>query len=108
MRKVNIEEPGTAPAAEPLEQTSALAGAETGLQVSADELEATPAVNLPDDSDGAPLLAEVEQPPVIHLDQRDANALPDASDVDPTKIATMTLTKQGWVLPAAAEKQAQG
>lgn len=108
MRKVNIEEPGTAPAAEPVEQTSALAGAETGLQVNADELVAEPAMHLPDDSDEAPLAAEIVQPPVLHLDPRDAGVLPDASEVDPSKIQTMTLTRQGWVLPTATEKQAQG
>jgi uncharacterized protein YijF (DUF1287 family) len=33
--------------------------------------------------------------------------LPDASDVNPDKIARATLTKQGWVVPTAKQHPAQ-
>lgn len=115
---VKVEVPGSAPEVDV--QTSARAtalaagadagplvdGAPTGITPNPDELVAPPLVVLPDDSDSAPLLAEVVQPPL--LNQTDAHHLPDQADVDPAKIKTMTLSKQGWVIPSAAEIQAKG
>jgi hypothetical protein len=106
-RKLTIEEPGSAPSAEPVEESP----------------QAQPVAPTIDDSDPktllddvAPALApdaiippspiiEVVQPPLI---ERSTGHLPDASEVDPTKIKVNTLTKQGWVLPEAATAQAAG
>jgi hypothetical protein len=64
-----------------------------------------------DDSDPSTLLQDVVEPgkevspPLI---VQPTGHLPDAADVDPAKIKTNTLTKQGWVLPTAATAQAAG
>jgi hypothetical protein len=44
-------------------------------------------------------------PPLI---EQPTGHLPDQADIDPSKIKTNTLTKQGWVLPTAATSQAAG
>lgn len=89
-KPIPVEEPGAAPEAAP----NAL---QDGTAV--------------DDSDPATLLqdlgepvAEVSPPLIV---QPTAH-LPDAADVDPAKITTMTLTKQGWLLPTSAVIQAAG
>lgn len=91
-RTLQVEEPG--------EPTAA----------SAPEAPAVPAAV--DDSDPATLLRDIEQapsrevsPPLI---EQPTGHLPDACEVDPSKIKTNTLTKQGWVLPTAATTQAAG
>lgn len=78
-RPLQIEEPGAAPADVPAEAAA-----------DAPEL-ASPVVEV-----SPPLIAQ----PTDHL--------PDAAAVDPAKIKTNTLTKQGWVLPTAAQVQAAG
>lgn len=80
-RPLAIEEPGSAPS------TAATAATD---EPQADEL-ASPVVEV--------------SPPLI---EQPTGHLPDARDVDPAKISTMTLTKQGWVLPTAATTQANG
>lgn len=87
-RPLTIEEPGAAPA------------------VIADESAA--AVDIADQAELAPEL----QSPVVAISppliEQPTGHLPDQADVDPAKISTMTLTKQGWVLPTAAQAQAAG
>lgn len=83
-RPLQIEEPGAAPADAPGEAAAADEGADQA------EL-ASPVVEV--------------KPPLI---EQPTGHLPDQADVDPAKISTMTLTKQGWVLPTAATSQAAG
>lgn len=71
---------------------------------------AAPAI---DDSDPATLLADVAAPTIVEtvsppIIEAPTGHLPDAADVDTSKIKTMTLTKQGWVLPSAAVTHAAG
>jgi hypothetical protein len=65
-----------------------------------------------DDSDPSTLLQDVIEPGAVEVQPplivQPTGHLPDAADVDPAKISTMTLTKQGWVLPTAATVQAAG
>lgn len=48
----------------------------------------------PADEPGVVLSAQVPQPDPV-------NELPDAKDIDPSKITRNTLSKQGWVLPTS-------
>lgn len=84
-KPIPVEEPGAAPEAAP------------------DALPSAPAVG--DIVNITHPGVEVIDPPLI---VQPTGHLPDQSDVDPAKITTNTLTKQGWVLPTAATTQAAG
>jgi hypothetical protein len=94
-KPLNVEEPGAAPAEEATAE--ATEGADVQTSASPAEEGAQPAP--------VPELAPEEQLPVI---DKSPQGVPDQADVDPTKIKTMTLSKQGWVLPAALGEQAKG
>lgn len=87
-RPLTIEEPGAAPADVPGEAAAAVDGT--------DQAELAPELASP--------VVEVS-PPLI---EQPTGHLPDQADVDPSKIKTNTLTKQGWVLPTSAVTQAAG
>lgn len=96
--KRNIEQPGSA----------LVQGEEEAAAADADETSAAEAAAL------SALTVEIVDPPLLpaytpHYSTGDAptNALPDASQVDPTKIPSAVLTKQGWVLPSSLEERAK-
>lgn len=90
-KPIPVEEPGAAPVAAP------------------DALQASTSVDITDSMFKNCTIVnsgvEVIDPPLI---AQPTGHLPDQSEVDPAKITTNTLTKQGWVLPTAATAQAAG
>lgn len=99
-RKLQIEEPGSAPTDAPEEAPQAEAPIAPPID------DSNPATLL-DDVPVAPAspIIEVVTPPLI---ERPTGHLPDQSEIDPSKIKTNTLTKQGWVLPTASAAHAAG
>ena len=87
-KKLNIEEPGDTPTPSDPE-----VAAEAAPQAKA---------------------VETIEPPILeavtphHTSGPATGPLPDASEIDATQITGMVLSKQGWVLPEAAELQAKG